>query len=349
MKKNDSLKKHHFWILSIVVTGVILGVWYKSTSSLAATYQTEKSGIEGVFANLNTIKSNPLHPNPTFKTGVEEEREKLKKITDAEWKRLYEAQRSVFVWPAELTSFKDWDGTTAMTYQMLANYQNFIELEFPRLQILVNARREKNPGATPSPLAQSPYPGARSPYGGAGLTPGVDMIGIVDWDPADFEKLKSSLKTWGTKRPEEIEVKLCHESLAVYRSLLKAIAQVNAKATDNENAVIKKIQQLDIGSAASLPGPFDMSSVVMPAELASTGEGSGLVPSPYASMQPPTGPPTGDGTAAIPKATQLLDGRYLDGAGAPLGADAAQTSPPFAEFKLMKVRLILVVAPSFRT
>ena len=39
----------------------------------------------------------------------------------------------------------------------------------------------------------------------------------------------------------------------------------------------------------------------------------------------------------------LLDQRYLDGAGAPVAMDAILTSPPFAEFKLMKVRLLLVV------
>jgi hypothetical protein len=343
------LKKHHFWIFSVVVSMTILGCWYKAKGSLSQMYSTEKSAIESAKSGLDTIRSNPFQPNPDYKLGVETERDKLKLTTDKEWQRLSESQKSVFSWPKELPEFAKWEAEgrkTPMTPHMLQLYQNFIDEEFPRLEQLVNVRREKYPQGTtgqttPGPMPSTGgYPGPR-PAGGYGV-PGaqtVEMIGIVDWDPADFMKLKSvdGLKTWGNKAPQQIEVLMCHESLAVYRSLLEAIALCNEGATDNDNAIVKQIQRLDIGKHATLPGPFDaMQNVIMPNEIADAT--AGLVPNPYANMAPP--PAEGE---VISKESIILEGRYVDGSGKPVDATAAQTAPPYAEFKLMKVRLALVV------
>lgn len=337
------LKKHHFWIFSVVVSGAILGCWYQAKGSLSQLYATEKSSIETARQGLEAIKSNAFHPNPEFKTGVDAEREKLKLSTDNEWQKLYERQKSVFIWPAELPAFAEWEASgraKPMDRLMRQQYQSFIDDEFPRLEQLVNVRREKYPQGTgptsaPSP-SRGPYPGPMAAYGGAGQT--VEMIGVVDWDPGDFTKLKDGLKTWGTKEPVEIEVLMCHESLAVYRSLLKAIALCNANATDNDNAVVKRIQALDIGRDASNPGPFDgVSNVIMPGDLLAMPEGTINPASVYGEMR-------GMVEGEMPsKESILLENRYLDGSGKPVPADAAQTSPPFAEFKLMKVRLCLVV------
>ncbi len=230
-----------------------------------------------------------------------------------------------------------------MTPLMLQLYQNFIDKEFPRLEELVNVRREKYPqgsgAVSPGPM-QGSYPGSRGggAYGGAGAQT-VEMIGIVDWEPADFAKLQGvdGLKTWGTRAPQQIEVLMCHESLAVYRSLLEAIALCNENATDNDNAIVKQIQRLDIGKHTTLPGPFDgMQNVIMPNELLEAA--SGLVANPYGSM----GRVVVEGEMPS-KESIILDGRYVDGSGKPVDATAAQTAPPYAEFKLMKVRLVLVV------
>lgn len=338
------LKKHHFWIFSVVVSAAILGCWYSARASLSQKYQTEKTAIEGSFSSMQTIRSNEQHPNPTFKTGVEAEKETLKKTTDAEWQKLYDRQKAVFIWPEALPRFKEWEANgsrEAMTLEMRQQYQAFIDSEFPKLEELVNVRREKNPqGATSTGYTQ---PAMRTPYPMTGLTPGVEMIGVIDWEPGDLARMKTNLKTWNTTTPTQREVELCHESLAIYRSLLEAIARVNAKATDNENAVVKRITALDIGKDASVPGQFDESNVIMPAELAaptgSEGTGAGVY-SVDMTARPAEGALL---DAAINKEQMLLDDRYLDGAGAPVKADAALNSPPFAEFKLMKIRLVLVV------
>ncbi len=339
------LKKHHFWIFSVVVSAAILGCWYQAKGSLSQMYATEKSSIESARNGLDAIKNNPFHPNPAYKTGVEKERDEIKLTTDKEWQKLYERQRSVFTWPTELPDFAAWEEsgrTKPMTRLMRQQYQVFIDDEFPRLEQLVNVRREKYPqgtGASTSPAPpRSAYPGAAAAaYGGGAQT--AEMIGIVDWDPSDFIKLKDGLKTWGTKEPVEIEVLMCHESLAVYRSLLEAIAKCNANATDNDNAIVKRIQALDIGRDASNPGPFDsMSNIIMPGDLLAAAEGTINGAAMYASMG--RVPVEGE---VISKESILLENRYLDGSGKPVPAEAAQASPPFAEFQLMKVRLCLVV------
>jgi len=344
----EVLKKHHFWILSVVVSAAILGCWYTARGSLSKMTETERSGVDSIFNNLQTIRSNALHPNPKFKEGVDLERQALKKTTDSEWERLYARQKDVFIWPEALPAFTEWENkgrTEPMTLKMRQDYQAFIDSEFPKLEELVNMRREKYPqgatGQVPNPAV--PYRPQMSPSGGM---PNVEMIGIVDWELNDIMRMKANLKTWNTTTPTQREVELCHESLAIYRSLLEAIAKVNAlgKATDNDNAWVKRITSLDIGRDASVPGIYDVSNVIMPADLVSpTGaEGSGA--SPYGPTGPMASRPMeGQGMVEVNKDQMLLDDRYLDGAGAPVKADAALNSPPFAEFKLMKVRLLLVV------
>jgi hypothetical protein len=337
------LKKHHFWIFSVVVSAAILGCWYTARASLTKKYEAEKSAIEQQFSALQTIRSNELHPNPDFKTGVDVERQKLKQTTDAEWQRLYDRQKGVFIWPEALPAFKEWEDKgrkEPMTLLMRQQYQGFIDREFPKLEQLVDVRREKYPqGTTGSTI---PNPAMRSQIPMTGGIAGPEMIGIVEWDQNDFMRLQSNLKTWNTTTPTQREVELCHESLAIYRSLLEAIRKVNSAATDNENAIVKRIIALDIGKDASVPGTYDVSNVIMPSELvAATGtEGGGAYPTVDINARQTEGPLTGE---QINKEQMLLDDRYLDGAGAPVKADAALNSPPFAEFKLMKVRLLLVV------
>lgn len=341
----EVLKKHHFWIFSVVVSAAILGCWYTARGSLSKMTETERSGVDSIFNNLQTIRSNAQHPNPKFKEGVDIERQELKKTTDAEWQRLYDRQKDVFIWPEALPAFKEWEANgrkEPMTLTMRQNYQGFIDSEFPKLEELVNMRREKYPQGATGQVPNPAVPFRRQTSPSAGM-PTVEMIGIVDWDLNDIMRMKANLKTWGTSTPTQREVELCHESLAIYRSLLEAIAKVNAlgKATDNDNAWVKRITSLDIGKDASVPGIFDVSNVIMPADLVSATSSEGGS-SPYG----PTGPSRpmeGQLQAEINKDQMLLDDRYLDGAGAPVKADAALTSPPFAEFKLMKVRLQLVV------
>lgn len=343
----EVLKKHHFWIFSVVVSAAILGCWYTARGSLSKMTETERSGVDSIFNNLQTIRSNALHPNPKFKEGVDVERQELKKTTDSEWQRLYERQKDVFIWPAALPAFNEWETKgrkEPMSLKMRQDYQVFIDSEFPKLEELVNMRREKYPqgttGQQPSPVVP-----IRPPVSPSGTMPTVEMIGIVDWELNDILRMKGNLKTWGTATPTQREVELCHESLAIYRSLLEAIAKVNAlgKATDNDNAWVKRITSLDIGKDASIPGIFDVSNVIMPADLVTPGGSEGGA-SPYGPSGPMAPRPMeGALQAEVNKDQMLLDDRYLDGAGAPVKADAALTSPPFAEFKLMKVRLQLVV------
>jgi hypothetical protein len=227
-----------------------------------------------------------------------------------------------------------------MSLLMRQQYQVFIDREFPKLEQLVDVRREKYPQGTTG--ATIPNPAMRSPVSMTGGIAGPEMVGVVDWEQNDFMRLQSNLKTWNTTTPTQREVELCHESLAIYRSLLEAIRKVNFAATDNENATVKRIIALDIGKDASVPGTYDVSNVIMPSELvAATGtEGNAGAYSLDQSARQVEGPLTGE---PVNKEQLLLDDRYLDGAGAPVKADAALNSPPFAEFKLMKVRLLLVV------
>ena len=71
------------------------------------------------------------------------------------------------------------------------------------------------------------------------------MIGIVEWDETDLDQLWDRFQ-W-TDVPSTMDVVLAQEDLWVYEALLRVIKSVNATATNQTNASVKRINALEIG------------------------------------------------------------------------------------------------------
>jgi hypothetical protein len=143
------------------------------------------------------------------------------------------------------------------------------------------------------------------------------MVGVVAWDEADRKRIEDRFQ-W-EKKPTTAKVLLAQEDLWVYEALLRVIKNTNGDAKTNYDAAVKRIEFLLIGADVGklfqgAGGTFSRSG----------GEGSG----------------SAGGPMVAGAADNLLEGRYVDSNFNPLSASAQQ---PYAEFKMMPVRMQLLV------
>jgi hypothetical protein len=92
---------------------------------------------------------------------------------------------------------------------------------------------------------------------------------LVRWSTASQESLTSNLFPWRGKDPNTLDVLYSQENLWVLRQLMQVIATVNGEAKQPFQAVIREINELAIGRAASTLGGGD--------SLAGGGDSSGML------------------------------------------------------------------------
>ena len=205
----------------------------------------------------------------------------------------------------------------------------------------------------------------------------TQLAGKVFWNPEDLKRVRVGF-TW-TTTPETFQVRLAQEDLWVYEVLLRVIKFTNEGATSHFNAALKRIEALQIGQVAGMafqksasrifrsggagamgvgPGPGEGGPSGQMME-GGYGEGAYSQPGYGEAGMPPGGvpeggmpgsaTPAGDGAAAGGTSSaqqlliQLMEGRYVNKKGEPLSATAAMTGPPFAEFKMMPIRMLLIM------
>ena len=190
--------------------------------------------------------------------------------------------------------------------------------------------------------------------GGSGAA-GQEMTGIVDWSSQSWETLQGHFQ-W-TIAPESIRIRLAQEEIWVYMALLRIIDKTNGNVQYHYKAAVKQILELQIGQDAARAatgsmggGPMGMGGMGGPMGMGSMGMMSGGSSMPGGAMGAAAGASSGGSggagdTGGASSASdmlkrQYLDNRYVDQKGQPL---AYGTDPPFKEFKMMPVRMVLLV------
>ncbi len=262
----DSLKKYLFWSISVAMVVVLVMCWWMATRSLAKQFQQQKKDIEGKFSSVEAIAADTQHPTPDYTKKVSDTHEKLKQGVLAVWTTLYKEQQEKNPWPAvlgkdfiDLVNKPGFDGAIPDRYR--ERYQNIIKEYFPTLFKIVDVRHPADTAeGAAKPADAEPRPGALRalPFlrPGMGLGMGArrpamentDMVGVVDWDETDQERLKDRFD-W-TKTPDSLQIRLAQEDLWVYETLLKVIRETNEGATDQSQANVKHIESIDIGADA---------------------------------------------------------------------------------------------------
>ena len=92
--------KHGFWISSVLVLLVSLGVWFLSTSTLQQENASQTSKIKGKIQSVSSVQGEMSSiPNDLS----HEEMQKLISKRQGEvlksWEKLYDRQKDILVWP----------------------------------------------------------------------------------------------------------------------------------------------------------------------------------------------------------------------------------------------------------
>lgn len=334
-------KKHHFWIISVVVVLIAVLCWQIANSAVSDEYAKRKSIIEGKFKQVADIQAKKDHPNELFAKGVQVEHDVLKKMTLTAWIKLHDRQKERLIWPDVISPrFTRIVPKLPLDEEIPADlreqYMNFIRDEFPNLYEIIDVRKLVTVKADKKKA--KPEAKGRAP-GGMGLAgPGnmgqreQEWIGKVAWDEKHRDNLESHY-IW-RKTPTTKQVRYAQEDLWIYAALLKIIANTNGSQKEHLFMPVKRINALDVGRDAS---------VAISAGMKGTGKGAAGMGAGA------SGAPGGMGAAGMPGANAadpkagdkaLDDLRFVDDKCVPIsGGDKL----PYAEFKMVPVRFSLVM------
>jgi len=342
----DALKRYNFWVLLVVLIAVGCGSWFMATGEIAEQFASRKNKLDSTFNNMRNISNKDDLPNLDRIDFIKGKHKELNANVYAAWEDLKKLQEDKNALPTPLSAgfkkhFKQLgaDGTIPRSYR--EEYQLFILDHFPALFEDIRILRpdfEDAKKAGGAKKADATY-GA---FGDRGDQEEVKMVGVIDWDGGDQERVKQ--RFFWEEVPDTDQVVLAQEDLWVYEALLRAIKATNGNAKEQYNAPITHITALEIGADAS----ESLMASAQPIMLGASGS--------QGTPEQAAGEEGGEegGEAGQPElqsgeygykgaeagADNLLQYRYVGRTGRPLAADAKQ---PYAEFKMMPIRMSLVM------
>jgi hypothetical protein len=335
----DFFKKYLFWFLSVLTIVMVLTCWWLSTRSLATQFQEQQRAIQGKFSAVEAIASNSEHPTPELIKAIEDKHQNVKQRVLNDWKTLYDEQLAKNPWPDMLgAEFKNLKPGATINDRLCAKYQNMIKDYFPTLYKIVDLRRPDDASEKGGKNGKSAAPeraaGGLNPLTRIGMAMGgkkpiaaaaeeANMIGVVDWDEDDRQRIEEKFN-WSS-RPDSNEIRLAQEDIWVYETLLRVIREANEGATEQSQANVKRIEWLHIGADAVKDWSDADQSVFRTQDALVATRGTG-----------PTEIKGGIGREGA--AQDRLTNRYIDEKGVPLEVDA---KGPYAEFKMMPISMKL--------
>lgn len=352
------LAKHHFWLLALLAPLVLLPLLMLARGGLQTEISAAQAKIRGKFDSLRAVQAVNPHPNEGWSTEINAEAGRVRTDTLGEWKKFWDSQEPLRVWPEELGN--DFLGAVSvlkpdgrLDRNMLARYQNTIPdvvRKFPARMGAEEAMTEE-----------------RAAAGGAAGLAADDRRrragNVVEWAADDQRRLRDSF-TWkrlpASPQAATTQVLLAQEELWVYGLFCDVIRRANKDASGEHNAALVRVDQIAVGYPAAEPqlGGAGGSRIVIPKDSgAATTE-----PAPAAPVGPeggkpshprfggPAGPLVGsdaippmDGNPPIAADAALKEWIYVDFEGKPLSAADLATSPAARTVHLMPFVLRIVI------
>jgi hypothetical protein len=368
LKRNlKEIAKYSFWIISGLVLLLSSIIFYLTSSSMYSSISQRISTVNGVFSKINEVGGKAAtHPNELSHKEMEKRLEGLVSDVDQAWQFQYERQKDFLTWPQNafqypkvheiFDSLRPFEKKVAfplpepivapldqVTVQDRKVYKDYIEPEFPALAKRIGStwkfvldQKSMTPGGNgfepPSGIGGFGPPG----LGGAGSAQAGkldDTKDLVRWSEASQKELISTAMPWyaRTSPPTIHEIYYTQEDIWILRGLMDILANTNAEAKENFQAVVREIEWIRWGAKASR----DAGSL-SGAGAAGGAMGGGMMggmmgggpPGDYAGGAGGGGPPAGYGgmgggkgslvPAAAVRAKDPAEGRYVDTSFKPL-------------------------------
>jgi len=259
-----AVAKHHFWILAALVPLLLVPAVWSANSLLWRVISTQRSAIDGHVSGLRRIQAEQDHPNARWVEAVDSRTGAVREGISGEWRRFWESQRPLRVWPEKLgddflQAIEEVESGRRKEL-MLRDRQRY-QNEVPGIVRGLPARMgckelmgdqqaaENIPRGMPGRLPSVPgLPGddLDSPEASLSLDPLV-------WLADDQRRLFQSFD-W-QKAPSTVQVRLAQEELWVYGLFCDAIRKLNAGATGAFNASITSVEELAVGYPAAEEAP----------------------------------------------------------------------------------------------
>jgi len=351
------LTKHHFWLLAVLAPLVLLPLVFLARGRLQTEITAAQAKIRGKFDALQAVRGVNPHPNEGWSTEINAEAARVRTDTLGEWKKFWDSQEPLRVWPQELgpdflqaVSVLKPDGR--LDRNMLARYQNTIPdvvRKLPARMGADEAMTDEQAGAGAAAIAAE---GRKRASGN-----------VLVWAADDQRRLRDSF-TWkrlpASPQAATTQVLLAQEELWVYGMFCDAMKRANKDASGEHNAAIIRVDQLAVGYPAAEPQPGGAGSnrIVIPKDAPAPG-GEPAAPTPGGpEAGKPTHPrfggsagplvgsdsiPPMDGNPPIPADTSLKEWIYVDFDGKPLSAADLATAAAARTVHLMPFVLKIVI------
>ncbi len=328
----DAVLKHHFWILLALVPPVVLPMVFLARGKLAAEIDSARSQIESRLSAVRSVTGIQPHPNNEWSSEIDKATKRVKGQTLAEWRKVWDSQQPLRVWPASLGPDFVQKATTLkpaakLPRPMLERYQNSVRAIVRTLPARMGADELMVDGAAGGPgQPAGPPPGMIDPGMMRGR-PGVPEkpMALVQWNPADQQRLYASFN-WD-RPPSTMQVVLAQEELWVYGVLADVIARVNKPAAGAFNAPVSLVEQLAVGypAAEDRPGAAGGGRIMVPVAAGQA--------NPMGEFTPPSDPSTMEGGAVGRPPHPRFGG---GGVGGPMGGPGGEAPPDASPDDLLR-------------
>jgi hypothetical protein len=328
----DAVLKHHFWILLALVPLLVLPMLFLARGKLAAEIDSARSQIESRLSAVRSVTGIQPHPNDDWSSEIDKATKRVKGQTLAEWRKVWDSQQPLRVWPASLGPDFVQKATTLkpaakLPRPMLERYQNSVRAIVRTLPARMGADELMVDGAAGGPgQPAGPPPGMIDPGMMRGR-PGVPEkpMALVQWNPADQQRLYASFN-WD-RPPSTMQVVLAQEELWVYGVLADVIARVNKPAAGAFNAPVSLVEQLAVGypAAEDRPGAAGGGRIMVPVAAGQA--------NPMGEFTPPSDPSTMEGGAVGRPPHPRFGG---GGVGGPMGGPGGEAPPDASPDDLLR-------------
>lgn len=337
-------RKYGFWVVSLICLLLVCFIWRQVAGSLLNDFSTRKSEIEGNFSSMQSLASAQDQPNMQV---VELKQKSLQVQSEnvlQSWEQLYNTQKSNNIWPISDQRYKRAFEEAAERKRASSNYElsdsakeyywQYIRRYLRKIKETYDIKRP-NKEYLESNATLAGNTGMRS--GNTGTLEGGlrddQMDGIVYWDDTNFKLLENRL-SWRT-RPSTQQILVGQEDLWVYEALLRIIKETNV-GKSAFNASVKEIYALEIAQDTIESFEKATGRILKVGEKKS--EDGDMM-----SMESSMMEGGEEEVSEDPEFDELFADRYVNSFGKPLSATELKESPPFAEFKMMPVRMHLMI------